>query len=147
MNLLHPVSTIMTTDLITLEPGDTIAKVAAIFENHKIHHVPIVQDFILKGMVSKSDYLLFRNTNLNDHDDDKIEDIRMEKYTVDDIMTTGIAKLDPDENISVALAIFKENIFHSIPIVKSNVLVGMVTTYDIINQLAVDAEAHVSYAH
>jgi len=145
MNLLHPVSTIMTTDLKTLEPGDSMAKVAAIFENYKIHHIPIVRDFKLIGMVSKSDYDLFQHSSHDDHDDEKIEEIRMEKYTVDDIMTTGLAKLEDNENISVALAIFKENIFHSIPIVKGNILVGIVTTYDIINQLAVDAEAHVSY--
>jgi acetoin utilization protein AcuB len=51
-------------------------------------------------------------------------------------MTKGLAKLDPEDRINVALEIFLVNRFHAIPVVKNEELVGIVTTYDIIKTLA-----------
>ena len=147
MNLFDPVSSIMTTDLLVAETTDTMARVATIFQNHKIHHIPVVRGLKLVGMVSRSDYLAFCHNTFNAHDASKIEDIRLEKHTVDEIMTTGLAKIKPDVRISVLLEIFKENIFHSVPIVDdTEKLIGIVTTYDIISNLAKDKEAHIGYA-
>ena len=50
-------------------------------------------------------------------------------------MTTGIATLESNERINVALQLFAENLFHAIPIVDQGELVGMLTTYDIIRVL------------
>ena len=144
MNLFHPVSTIMTPDPITISPNNPISKVESIFLNHKIHHIPVVSNNKLVGLVSKADYLLFKH-DTNDHDEQKNEEIRMDRHLVEEIMTTGIAKLEPTAKISIALAIFKENIFHSIPIVDQDRLVGIVTTYDIISKLMTDNEAHIGY--
>jgi acetoin utilization protein AcuB len=60
-------------------------------------------------------------------------------------MTTKLAKLEPSDKINVALEVFKENLFHGIPIVNNDALVGIVTTYDIIKHLALDSEAHATY--
>lgn len=145
MNLFHPVSSIMTTDLITIAPNDPISKVDTIFRNNTFHHIPVEDGGNLVGLVSKSDYLLFKDYNSDDHDEEKNQESRMSRHFVEEIMTTGIAKLGPSDKISVALAIFKENTFHSIPIVKENRLVGIVTTYDIICKLMSDKEAHIGY--
>ena len=147
MNLFHPVSSIMTTDLITVSSNDPLSKVESIFQNHKIHHIPVVKGTRLVGLVSKSDFLLFKNAASDDHDQQKNEEIRMERHIVEELMITGIAKLEPTEKISVALAIFKENIFHSIPVADQGRLVGIVTTYDIISKLMVDNEAHIGYGN
>ncbi|MEE9437462.1 MAG: CBS domain-containing protein [Saprospiraceae bacterium] len=138
MNLLNPVSTIMATDLITLTPDASISDAAKIFESKRVHHIPVTVDGQLLGIVSKSDYLFFRRGFLDSGEEQKIEEIRMNNYQVEYIMTKGIAKLDPNERINVALELFKVNIFHAIPIVDNDKLVGIVTTYDIINHLAND---------
>lgn len=145
MNLLNPVSEIMTSDLITLDPSATIADVASVFKQHKIHHIPIVLGDKLVGIVSKSDYLSFKRGFLEDRDDEKVEEIRQQNYEVSTIMTTGIATMDQDERINVALEIFKENLFHAIPIVNDDKLVGVLTTHDIIKTLAYDNEAYAEY--
>lgn len=145
MNLLSPISTIMTKDLITLKPSDSIADAAAIFEQNKIHHLPIAIDDELVGIVSMSDYLFFRRGFLNTTEDKKTENIRLNNYEVNHIMTKGLATMGPSEKINVALEIFKENILHAIPIIKSGKLVGIVTTHDIITHLANDNEAHAEY--
>jgi acetoin utilization protein AcuB len=53
-------------------------------------------------------------------------------------MTTGIAKLEPTDKINVAMEIFKENLFHAIPVVLDEKLVGIITTYDILSNVGKD---------
>lgn len=145
MNLLGPVSDIMTKDPITLTPSATIGDAAKIFDEHKVHHIPVTIDNTLLGIVSMSDYLFFRRGFLDDRDDEKIEDIRMNNYEVSFIMTKGIATMNSDERINIALEIFKENLFHAIPVVDQGALVGIITTHDIIVNLAKDNEAYAEY--
>ncbi len=145
MNLLSPVSTIMSKDLKTLSPSSSIADAALIFDDRKVHHIPIVLDGTLLGLVSMSDYLFFRRGFLDNQDDKRMEEIRMNNYEVSFIMTKGIAKLESTDKINVAIEIFKENLFHAIPIVDNDLLVGIVTTHDIIHSLALDNEAHTKY--
>lgn len=135
----------MTKDLLTLKPSDSIADAAAIFEKHKIHHLPITLDDKLIGIVSMTDYLFFRRGFLDTNEDQKTENIRMNNYEVSHIMTKGLATMEPTEKINVALDIFKENILHAIPIVDEGRLVGIVTTHDIIAHLAKDNEAYAEY--
>ena len=145
MNLLDPISKIMTTELITLRPTDSIADAARIFENNKVHHIPIIDKDRLSGIVSKSDYLFFRRGFMDNREDEKAEKIRMNNYEVSYIMTRGIASLEASDKINVALEVFKVNLFHAIPIVDGHRLIGMVTTFDIIKNLADDNEAHAKY--
>jgi predicted transcriptional regulator len=71
--------------------------------------------------------------------------VRLNNYTAKDIMTKKLAKLDPDDKINVALEVFRENLFHAIPVVQNERIVGILTTFDIINNLAKDANAVASY--
>lgn len=145
MNLLSPISTIMTKDLLTLRPTASIADAAAIFEKHKIHHLPVTIDDELIGIISMTDFLFFRRGFLDRSEDQKIENIRMNNYEVSHIMTKGIATMESTDKINIALEIFKENILHAIPIVDDDRLVGIVTTHDIIAHLAKDNEAYAEY--
>lgn len=137
----------MTKDVITLSPDASISQAAEIFNDKKIHHIPVVNDMKLIGIVSKSDYLFFRRGFLNDNTDERIEDIRMNNYEVQDIMTQGIATMEPTDKINVALEVFKENMFHAIPIVEDGNLKGIVTTYDIISTLAKSNGAVAEYTN
>ncbi len=145
MNILNPVSDIMSTNLITLAPTASIAEAAKIFKTKNVHHIPITLDGELVGIVSKSDYLFFRRGFLDTKENEKLEEIRMNNYQVDYIMTKGIAKLESTSRINVALELFKENIFHAIPVVDNGLLVGIITTYDVINKLAEDKNAVAEY--
>ena len=146
MNIFNPVSEIMTKNLVTLSPEASIADAAKLFNNNRIHHIPICEGNKMVGIVSKSDFLFFRRGFLDTKQDEKIEEIRMNNYQVSYIMTKGIAKLAPASRINVALELFKENIFHAIPIVdEDEKLVGIITTYDIIKHLAKDKVAFAQY--
>jgi acetoin utilization protein AcuB len=145
MNVLHPVSHIMTPNPITVNFDDRLAVVAQIFGTHKIHHLPVVKNGKLVGLISKSDFLFFKRGFYNEEHDKGHEEVRLNNYTAKDIMTAKLAKLEPDDKINVALEIFKENLFHGIPVVENDAIIGIITTYDIIKHLAVDNEAHAAY--
>lgn len=133
MNLLKPISTIMSTDLITVSESDSLSQIDRIFRSKRIHHIPVVEGDILTGIISKSDYQFFRRGGAASRaNGNKYEALRLKMHTASDIMTTGIATLQSTDRIATALEVFKENLFHSIPIVDDNKLVGLLTTYDLI---------------
>ena len=134
MNLLAPVSRIMTTDLVTVKPEDKITKVKEIFDEKKIHHIPVVKGKKMVGIISKQDFLYFLHGFTNTGKVMGIE--ALESATCEKIMTTGLAKLESTSRINVALEVFKENLFHALPVDDGEDLVGIITTYDIISRLA-----------
>ncbi len=145
MNILHPVSNIMTANPICIGANETLAVADKLFRENRIHHLPVLAEGKLVGMVSKSDFLFFRR-GFTDTDYEKFEeDVRLNNYTARHIMTSKLAKLSPDDKINVALEVFKENLFHAIPVVENDRIVGILTTFDIINRLALDAEAKAVY--
>ncbi|MEL6863937.1 MAG: CBS domain-containing protein [Bacteroidota bacterium] len=131
MNVLAPVSSIMTEMLYTVNPKDKLRAVKAIFDQHKIHHLPVVRYKKIVGIISKIDLLSFMKGAGEEENS-----LRLDHYCAEDIMTKGLAKLEPDDRINVALEVFKKNLFHALPVVENEELVGIVTTYDIIAELA-----------
>ena len=140
MNLLAPVSTIMETNVITVSQNDDLWTVAQILHKYKIHHVMVVEGRKLLGVVSSSDVLLRRN-----HDSLADDEGMLKAHVVKDIMTTGLGKLEPSDRINVAIKVFRENMFHALPVVEDDELVGVLTTFDFIKHLDEDEEVIESY--
>ena len=136
MNLLDPVSKIMTKNVKTVEPEDTMKKVEEIFKKEIFHHLPVLWQGNLVGMLSKTDYLFFKRGFNDDTSDERIDAFRMKTRKVKDLMTSGLAYLEPTDKINVALEVFKENLFHAIPVIDNGKLVGIISTFDIIDELS-----------
>ena len=152
MNVLAPLKTIMSTDLITVSPADKLSTVKDIFDEHKIHHLPVVRFREIVGIISNTDFVQFLRGFSPNNDDRFVNYARLRSFSAEEIMTKGMAKLDPEDRINVALDLFLVNRFHAIPIVSHNELIGIVTPFDIIKALAaekIDAnqivEAHKNY--
>jgi acetoin utilization protein AcuB len=129
MDFTTPVSKYMSKKLLTVSPRDTMTAVQEIFDNNRIHHIPVVKYKTIVGIVSKADYLFFLRKIKTD------ENVGLENYLVEDIMTTGLATMESDERVNVALDVLSENLFHAIPIVDNGELVGIFTTQDVIKIL------------
>jgi acetoin utilization protein AcuB len=139
MNLVMPVSKIMTTQLLTVSPDDPMALVKEIFDNNRIHHIPVVRLRRIVGIISKSDFQSFYNCLSKHFEDRFINDTLMRLHKTEEIMTRKLAKVSPEDHINVAIEVFKENILHALPVVnEQNELVGIITTHDIIKLLARD---------
>lgn len=119
MNPLHKIATIMTPDPITVMASTSLDEARALFAEHHIHHLPVVDtEGVVIGMLSQSDYLKAHGQDLN---------------SVGDLMTKGLAKLEADDTVRTAANLFTLNKFHALPIVDANNhLVGIVTTLDLI---------------
>lgn len=140
MNLLAPVSSIMTKALYTCNPEDSLLEVKKVFDEHHIHHLPIVRFRKMVGLISRTDLLPFlvgaRKTEKHNPDAIETEEAVLRKYKAEDIMTKGLAFLDPADRINVALDIFKLNKIHVLPIIENDELLGLISTQDIIKALA-----------
>lgn len=136
MNLLAPISSIMTTKIIAVSPDDTLAHVRDIFNQHNIHHIPVVRFKTIVGMVSKTDFLHFLHSFRGNEMDKFIDETRLMSWKAEEVMTKGLAKVDSTEPIRNVLEVFLVNRFHAVPIVDADELVGIVTTFDLIKLLA-----------
>lgn len=132
MDLLQPVQLIMTENPITLDQEDKLTEVDKIFTENRIHHIPILNKNKFVGILSKSDYLFFRRGTSRDRTLSSFDKVRIHNHKTKEIMTTGVATLQKDDRISVAIELFHENYFHCIPIVENGELEGILTPYDII---------------
>ncbi len=136
MNVLAPVKSIMTSKLVTVNPADKLTVVKEIFDEHPIHHIPVVRFKEIVGIISKTDFMHFLRGFSRNEEDRFVNYARLRAYTAEDIMTKGLAKLSPDDRINVALDVFLTNRFHAIPVIEEGDLVGIVTTFDVIKALA-----------
>ncbi len=137
MDIKAPVSTIMTSKLVTVSPTERLTEIKRIFEENSFHHIPVVEFKKVIGIVSKSDFRLFLRGHSSCDEDRFYNEARLRAYKVKNIMTTKMAKLEENDKIDVALDVLKINLFHALPVLNENEeLVGLVTTHDIIKSLA-----------
>ncbi len=125
-----PISQIMSKDLITLTPKDSLYEAERLFKKHNIRHLPVVETKKLVGVVSYSDLLKISYADVNESDD--IESVVYDMYTVPQLMAKSPVSISPDSTIKEAAEILALHSFHSIPVVENEELVGLVTTTDLL---------------
>jgi acetoin utilization protein AcuB len=128
------VSEIMTHYLITVTPNTTLDKVNEIFEHHDFHHLPVVEGERLMGIISRSD--IDRVSSCVDLFHSKANELYNDKLfkalLAEEVMTPKAVVLAPNDSIGYAATMFARNTFHALPVVVGEKLVGMVTTFDLI---------------
>ena len=122
------INRIMTTNPRTVETGDPLSLAKEIFESGEIHHLPVVENGSLVGIVSSSDLLKFY---LLDGDQSLLS-----SATVGQVMESEPVVLDSGASLSDAATALSIGGYHAIPIVEGNrELVGIVTTVDLVTHL------------
>lgn len=131
-----PISRIMTRKPETVTPTDTMEVVRLIFEKHGFHHIPVVDDGKLVGLVSYTDYLQLIRSVFDNKQEIRANEKVLNAVVVKDVMTKSLLCLSADDSTETALRLFKANQFHSLPVIDDkNRLVGIVTTYDLMRVL------------
>jgi acetoin utilization protein AcuB len=116
------ITTIMTRDVKTVGLNATLAEVKTIFDEMKIHHLPVVDDENnLLGIVTSYDLL-----------NAQVKEASFAQAAVGDFMTKKVATLTEDSKVGTACELFILNKFHGLPIVEGSKLVGIVTAHDIL---------------
>ncbi len=149
MNIFAPISSLMTDhkNLITVSPEDNLATVKQIFSEHKFHHIPVVNFREIVGIVSRSDFDYFMGGASHYEEDKYVNELRLERTKVTEIMVKRLGKVAPDDRINVALEVFLINRFHALPVVEDGELVGILTPFDIMTALSKQVPADSSLVY
>ena len=125
----------MSTELKTAQSGDPVAVINEIFNEFRIHHVPVInEENEVVGIVSKSDFLYLLRGFTDNNVDTYIREAKLRSFKVNEIMVEQVETIAEQDPIQKAVAILSENRFRCLPVVdNNNHLVGIVTPNDILN--------------
>ncbi len=132
MNRRTPVSEIMSKSVVALKRGDNLERAEMLFNKHRIKHIPVVSSDVIIGMLSYSDLLKtsFAEVTKDEHD---VNTVVYNSFTIEQVMSKRIVTINSDTTIKEAATILAEREFHALPVVDNGVLVGIVTTTDLLN--------------
>lgn len=129
-----PISQIMTKELITLTPTQSLYDAERLFKKHNIRHIPVVEGKKIIGVLSYSDLLRISFADLTD-EEDAVESVVYNAFTIPQVMAKTPITITSDITIKEVAEILSKQSFHSLPVTENNELVGIVTTTDLINYL------------
>lgn len=130
-----PVSTIMTKNVIKLNTSDNLTKAELLFKKHHIRHIPVVNGNKILGMLSYTDLLRISFADAVDDEDEVVDTTVYNMFTVEQVMAKNLVKVSPDTTIRETAEILASKEFHALPVCEGDLLVGIVTTTDLIKYL------------
>ena len=135
---------IMTRDLITADPDETLESVRhKILSNH-IQHIPVVEGKKIQGIISKGDLHRMEHHFTLFQSEKALQSNKQIFSTIlaSEIMTKTLVKLRDSDPATIAVDLFRENLFHALPVInEKDQLVGMLTPLDLLKYAYDDAKA------
>ncbi len=129
-----PVSTIMTKNVVKLNLSDDLTKAEMLFKKHHIRHIPVVYSNKIVGMLSYTDLLRISFADAIDDEND-VDTTVYNMFTVEQVMAKKLVSIAPDATIKEAAQILATKEFHALPVCEGDLLVGIITTTDLIKYL------------
>jgi acetoin utilization protein AcuB len=113
------VSDIMTDLVVTVPPGATADIARSVMKSARIHHLLVMENKDLLGILSDRD--------LGRPDDTSVRDL-----TVADLMTRDYVSADPEMPVRRAANLLRSHSLTSLPVLEGNRVVGIVTVSDML---------------
>ncbi|THF51222.1 CBS domain-containing protein [Flavobacterium supellecticarium] len=130
-----PVSSIMTKNVVKLNLTDDLTKAEMLFKKNNIRHIPVVNGNNIIGMLSYTDLLRISFADAVDDDEEIIDTTVYNMFTIEQVMAKRLITIAPETTIKEAAEILATKEFHALPVVEGDLLVGIVTTTDLIKYL------------
>ncbi|MBS7785793.1 CBS domain-containing protein [Flavobacterium sp. CYK-55] len=130
-----PVSTIMSKNLIKLNLTDDLTKAEELFKKYHIRHIPVVNGNKILGMLSYTDMLRISYADAIDDDETNVEVTVYNMFSLEQVMARDLVTVSPDTSIKEVAEILAKREFHALPVVEGDLLVGIVSTTDLIKYL------------
>jgi acetoin utilization protein AcuB len=126
------VSAIMSRPVVTVSMDDTLERVRHLFEEERFHHVVVVEDGAVVGVVSDRD--LLRNISpFAGRFAERAQDAASLQRKVHQVMTRRLVSIRPDAPISKAAEIMLLQRVSCLPVLdQAGACVGIVTLRDIL---------------
>ena len=125
----------MTKNPITIQKWKKISEVNAIFHEHNIHHIPVLDHKKPVDIIAQVD--LFRLIYDTDKIDNRMQDTMIDKlHTISNIMTKNLKTLSISSTVRDAAELLSDSHYNSVIVLENDVLAGIVTTTDLIRYLS-----------
>ncbi len=130
----QPLTTIMAADPVTVDRSQTVSEVRFLLANERIHHLPVIEEGRLVGMISSNDVM---RVSLALDTDDAVSRTLLDKtVSIDDLMVTDLVTVSAHGSVRDAAIALSAGGFHAVPVVDDEAhLVGIVTSTDLIQYL------------
>jgi len=135
------VKKIMSSRVVTIHLDDKLSTLQEIFENMKFHHLLVVENRQLLGVVSDRDLLKALSPNIGTMRE-TYQDLATLNKRVHHIMTRRPVVLHEDATIDDAIHLFNEHTISCLPVVdRDNKPIGIVSWRDILKNMAKEKHA------
>lgn len=122
----------MTKNLKTIPPTQKLDKVKKLFKANTFRHLPVVESKKLIGIISHTDFRkIMLGIDLAFENDTRKKDEILSKIEVREAMTPHPYTVEPTTTVRRVMDIFKQELFHAIPVVEDGKLVGIVSQHDV----------------
>ena len=126
------IADLMTTDVVTVSMDDTVAHVRELFQSHRFHHLVVVEDGKVVGVLSDRD-LLKNMSPFVGRNDERAQDANLMQRRVHQIMTRRLVTVRPVTPAYEAAIILLDRGFSCVPVVDDDGgPVGIVTWRDLL---------------
>ena len=130
--LNEPISTLMTRHVVTIEIRESLEKAQTLMQQNHIRHLPVVRKGHLIGMLSLTDLMrLSFSDNFGEIEADA--DVAIFKMLgIRHVMKSRPEAITPEHTVREAAEILSNREYHALPVVNDGIVVGIVTTTDLI---------------
>ena len=129
-----PISTIMSTNLVTVGVADTLTTAEHLLKKNKIRHIPGLSNQEIVGMLSLSDILRLSFADVSDNEN-TVDSFLYDFLSIPQVMAKNVLSVSPNNTLKEISSILVEKEFHALPVVEDKKLVGIITTTDLIKFL------------
>lgn len=120
----------MSHPVITISPEDRLTQAHKLITQEKIRQLPVVRNGKLVGIISRSDILKAYPSSVTSLSVWEITSL-LEKITVRDIMIAPVISVTEDTSIEQAARIMVDKKIRSLPVVRGEDLIGIITEADL----------------
>jgi CBS domain-containing protein len=128
------ISTIMSTEPVTVHVHQSLGDVQQVMAEGRFHHVPVVSGKKVVGIISATD--LTRASYEYGVDHRQAQSVLDHTRSISDVMQQGVVTVKASDTIRHATEILANDWFHALPVVDDQEdLVGIITTTDVLKYL------------
>ena len=125
---MFSIEAIMSTNLITVSPSATLAEARSLMHEHRIHHIPVVDDEQIVGLITLTNVLAATDSFLRDDG----TRIHADEIGIKDAMVTDVATVDINASLRHAALFLEKHKIGCLPVLDGDKLVGIITDTDFV---------------
>jgi acetoin utilization protein AcuB len=122
----------MTETVLAVEIYDSISVARQLMAKHRVNQLPVIENDRLMGIVTDRDIRDAYPTSMLIGRTKEIDKFAA-SYTVEEVMTHDVLTVEPETPLATAVALLRHHRIGSLPVVKAQQLVGIITRSDILD--------------